>query len=65
MIQTAFGRATNRRLGSYGFRTMRELIDSLESSGLGALELFCLGLKVRKPNIHRATCKPLVQFALK
>jgi hypothetical protein len=33
------------RLGCYGFNSMGEMISELKSSGLGALELFCMGLK--------------------
>ena len=34
------------RLGQFGFRDMQEMIQTLSASGLGALELFCMGLKV-------------------
>ena len=33
------------RLGSFGFDSFKEMLDTLTSSGMGALEMFALGLK--------------------
>lgn len=34
------------RLGQFGFKDMADMIQTLSASGLGALELFSMGLKV-------------------
>ena len=33
------------RLGSFGFDSFKEMLDTLTDSGMGALEMFALGLK--------------------
>jgi hypothetical protein len=35
------------RLGTFGFTDMKDMVQTLCNSGLGALELFSMGLKVR------------------
>ena len=42
------------RVGSCGFGTMAELIMALTKSGLGALELFAMGLKATGTMVSRA-----------
>ena len=37
------------RLGTFGFTDMKDMVQTLCNSGLGALELFSMGLKVRGP----------------
>lgn len=41
---------------------MSQLISSLESSGLGALELFCLGLKAEGTYLSRALSYKAAEF---
>ena len=42
------------RVGSCGFGTMAELIMALTKSGLGALELFAMGMKATGTMVSRA-----------
>lgn len=52
------------RVGSCGFGTMAELIMALTKSGLGALELFAMGLKATGTMVSRALSYSGAEFSL-
>lgn len=50
------------RLGVNGYSSMEELISSLNTAGLGALELFCMGLKANGIYLSRTLSYAKAEF---